>query len=235
MPRSPRPNCARCGMGVPGAFDAVLTCAACRRRPLAFEAARAPWQYEGAMRDAVRLFKYEHRWRIGQWLAHEMSACASQRLPLDRIDVILPVPFHWLKHRFRDFNPAAQLALAVATRLQKPYEPSSLRRPRWTSTQTALTWQARRRNVRGSFAAKAKTVRERTILLIDDVLTSGATAHACTLALKDAGARAVFVLTAARTPLAQYHEGARGEGRGAREKHFSFPSHAPCPMPHAPS
>lgn len=201
MPRSQRPHCLCCGVGIRGAFDAATLCAACRARPLAFDAARAPWQYTGTMRELVRLWKYHHYWRFGPWLAREMVAVGASTLPLECVDLVVPIPLHWLKRRLVAFQPVAELAATVADELQKPCEPSSLRRRRWTPTQTTLTWRRRWHNVRGAFAANARRVAGRTILLIDDVLTSGATAHACALALKDAGASRVFVLTAARTPL----------------------------------
>ena len=201
MPRSGPPVCVRCGVGLPGAFDAQCQCTSCRRLPLAFEMARAPWQYTGVARTAVRELKYHRRWRIGRWLADEMVTIARSSLPLDAIDIVLPVPLHWLKRRVKGFNPTEQLAQAIAQSLEKPYRPRVLRRSRWTTTQTHLGWSERFRNVRQAFIADAQSVRGRTALLIDDVLTSGATANACALALKEAGVRRVFVLTAARTPL----------------------------------
>jgi ComF family protein len=130
-----------------------------------------------------------------------MAVTARSSLPLQEVGAVLPVPLHWLKRRLRGFNPAEHLAYVVSQSLEKPYAPSALRRTRWTTTQTRLHGQERFRNVRQAFAAQERFVRDRTILLVDDVLTSGATANSCSLALKAAGARSVFVLTAARTPL----------------------------------
>jgi len=202
MPQRQAPVCARCGVGLPGAFDAVAVCGLCRRRPPSFEMARAPWPYAGQVQDAIRQFKYHRRWRIGRWLADEMSLTARSSLPLAEVSAVLPVPLHGLKRWLKGWNPAEDLAVAVAQSLEKPCRPRALRRTRWTATQTRLAWQARARNVRGAFAARQSLVREQTLLLIDDVLTSGATANACAAALRQAGARRVFVLTAARTPLA---------------------------------
>lgn len=202
MPRTGRPACSRCGVELPGAFDAVVLCAGCRRRPPAFETAQAPWQYAGRTQDAIRQFKYHRRWRVGGWLAAEMARLAGSSLPIDDIALVLPVPLHWLKRRLKGFNPTESLAASIARRLAIPQSPHALRRTRWTATQTRLSVAARFRNVRRAFRAEARLVRDRSVLLIDDVLTSGATAHACALALKEAGARRVFVLTAARTPLA---------------------------------
>ncbi len=199
--RSGPPVCSVCGVGLPGAFDAITQCAACRRKPLAFDMARAPWEYTGVAQEALRQFKYHRRWRLGQWLAEEMTSTAQTSLPLEEITAVLPPPRHWLKHRLKGFQPTAQLAYAVARALHKPYLPHALRQARWTTTQTRLGWQQRFRNVRQAFAAQPHLVEDQAVLLVDDVLTSGATAHACASALKDAGAQRVFVLTAARTPL----------------------------------
>ncbi len=198
--RNRPPVCQRCGVGLRGAFDAIAWCARCREAPPAFEAARAPWRYAGSIEDAVRQFKYRRRWRLGCWLAQGMASVARASLPLEEVSLIVPVPQHWLRRRLRGFHAAAWLAGAIGRALGKPVRPSALRQMRWTSTQTRLNGRARFRNVQGAFAAEERAVCGQTILLVDDVLTSGATAHACALALGTAAARRVFVLTAARTP-----------------------------------
>ena len=200
MPRIDPPVCSRCGVGLRGAFDAQRLCPTCRSAPLAFDAARSPWWYAGATQDAVQQFKYSRRWRIGQSFALEMAAAARAALPLDEVDAVLPVPLHWLKRRLKGFHPPAYLARVVASALNKPYLASALRRARWTTTQTSLGWRERFRNVDQAFTAREALVAGRSVLLIDDVLTSGATADACARTLKSAGARRVFLLTAARTP-----------------------------------
>ena len=201
MPRSGPPTCSRCGVEVPGAFDAVIECLRCRTGPPVFDAARAPWQYAGPAQEAVRQFKYHRRWRVGRWLAEEMTTTARAAFPLEDITVVLPIPRHWLKRRLSGMDPADRLARVVAGSLLKPYQPRWLRRARWTTTQTHLSWRRRARNVQRAFAAHGRVLLGHTVLLVDDVLTSGATANACAAALKEAGASKVFVLTAARTPL----------------------------------
>ena len=200
QPNGP-PACVRCGVELPGAFDAVLYCPSCRRRASAFEMARSPWCYVGPIRQAVHEFKYHHRWRLGAWLAQDMARCAQTLLPLEDIDGIVPVPAFWLKRRIKGFNPAEELARTLSGSLEKPLLRRALRQTRWTSTQTRLRGRKRWSNVRAAFAARPREVAEHTVLLVDDVFTSGATAQACALALREAGARNVYVLTAARTPL----------------------------------
>ena len=127
-----------------------------------------------------------------------MAHTARASLPCEQIDLIVPVPQHVVRRWLRGFDPVAQLANDVSRSLGRPCRAGALRRIRWTATQTRLHGHARRRNVRGAFMARARAVRGRTVLLVDDVLTTGATAQACAQALRQAGASRVFVLTAAR-------------------------------------
>ncbi len=163
--------------------------------------ARAPWQYTGLTQEAVHQFKYAHHWRVGAWLADTMVELARATLPLQTITAVMPVPRHWLKARLSGWTPTAQLALHVARALQKPYNARVLRPTRWTATQTRLNWAQRARNTEDAFRCSAPLRAGSAVLLVDDVLTSGATAHACASTLKQAGAGAVYVLTAAHTPL----------------------------------
>ncbi|PIQ83545.1 MAG: amidophosphoribosyltransferase [Candidatus Omnitrophica bacterium CG11_big_fil_rev_8_21_14_0_20_63_9] len=202
MPKVGAPMCRRCGAPVAAAFDAQVDCATCRRRPPAFAIARARRSYTGPTAEIIQGFKYRRRWRIGRWLSRDMAACARAALPLQEIDLVVPVPLHWLKRRMAGFDHAGQLARDTARRLRLPHDPRALRRRRWTSTQTRLPAPARFRNVRAAFAADPRRVAHRTVLLVDDVLTSGATADACAQVLAATGARRVIVLTAARTPRA---------------------------------
>ena len=194
------PLCQRCGLGVRGAYDALATCPSCRRRPPAFDRACAPFAYASRVREAIHAFKYHGHHRIGRWLADAMAATAERSLPLERLDAVVAVPMHPLKQRLKGTNPAEELARGLAETLRLPHHPSLLRRRRWTTTQTRLKPSQRFRNVRDAFAPGRATRADGAVLLVDDVLTSGATAHACALALRAAGARAVFVLTAARAP-----------------------------------
>ncbi|MBI3009904.1 MAG: ComF family protein [Candidatus Omnitrophica bacterium] len=196
------PVCTRCGKEIRAAYDALLTCHSCRTRVWAFEAAAAPWQYRRSGQLAVRAFKYQNRWRIGHWLAQAMVEKACREIPLEEIEWVIPVPRHWLKVRFTGRQPAANLGSAIAQILQKPFKPDFLSLHRWTRSQTHLSPIQRRRNVQDAFQAKAE-VCGHTVLLVDDVFTSGSTAQACAQALRCAGAKAVFVLTAACTAEAE--------------------------------
>ena len=201
MVRCQAPVCQQCGLAVAAAFDAVVKCRECRNHPRSFTMARAPWQYIGSLQQAIHQLKYAQRWRLGNWLAQDMIRVAQETLPIEQIDLVCPIPSHWLRRRLRGFDPTSTLARLVAQQINKPYLPKAITRTRWTRSQTQLSGPKRLRTVNQVFCANKALVNGRVILLIDDVLTSGATAESCSGALRAAGAREVFVLTAARTPL----------------------------------
>jgi len=130
------------------------------------------------------------------WLALE----AARRLPAPKPELVVPVPLHPRRLRARGFNPAALLARAIAREQGLRYAPQALERRRDTASQTRLSISARRRNVAGAFLARAE--QSRTIWLVDDVATTGATLAECARTLRRAGAKRVIGICAARTPKA---------------------------------
>lgn len=200
IPKNPTDRCRSCGAACIRVHGMRPRCATCQRRKPAFTAACAPMPYIGAAREIIHAYKYQGRQRLGAWMAKRMAYAAIRDLPMDRVDRIAAVPSHWMRRCFRDIDASDTIAKCLATRLHKPYAPATLRRIRWTRSQTRLGAKHRFRNVSGAFRADSTIVHDQGILLVDDVLTSGATAQTCSLALRQAGAREVFVLTAARTP-----------------------------------
>jgi len=153
--------------------------------------------YGGALREALRRFKYGARPDLGRPLG-ELGRRAARQARL-RADLVVPVPLHARRLGERGFNQAALLARLVAVEVGGQLLPRALRRSRATAPQAGLDRAARRRNVAGAFVARAPArIRGRSVVLVDDVATTGATLEDCARALREAGAREVSALVVAR-------------------------------------
>jgi len=151
--------------------------------------------YEGTLRQLIHLFKYSGM----KPLARTLAAYLASALPRDqRFDVVVPMPLHWRRRWKRGFNQSALLARLIARRCSIPMV-NAVRRTRATAAQAGLSNAKRRENVAGAFRVKKpRAVEGRRVLLIDDVMTTGATASACAVALKRGGASSVTLLALAR-------------------------------------
>jgi len=194
------PRCAACD--APSLHEQPFcgTCASALVRLDAVDAVGgiAPWEYGGPLADALLRLKHGGRAEFGEPLGRAVARASSGALAAARLDVVVPVPLHPGRLRARGYNQAALLALGVGQAARLPVDLGALVRVRDTPPQRGLGPAARRRNVRRAFAADGARVAGRRVLLVDDVLTTGATAAACSEALETAGARRVVVLTAAR-------------------------------------
>jgi len=153
--------------------------------------------YEGALRKLIHLFKYSGMKPLGKRLAGLLSRALPDE-GAEGFDVVVPMPLHWRRRWKRGFNQSKILARLVANERGVPML-DAVKRVRATATQAGLTNSNRRKNVAGAFRVARKTqVAGKRILLVDDVMTTGATATACALALKRAGASSVTLLTLAR-------------------------------------
>ncbi|MGE0718067.1 MAG: ComF family protein [Alphaproteobacteria bacterium] len=193
------PCCARCGL--PFSFDpgAAAECGDCTRRPPAFDRARAVFRYDDASRPLILGFKHGDRTHAAPAYAAWLARAAAPLLP--GTDVVVPVPMHWLRLVRRRYNQAALLANALGRRAGIPVAPDALARRRATPSQGGLRRLARFRNVAGAFVVppgRRARVDGKRVLLVDDVLTTGATVEACARALRAAGAVRVDVATLAR-------------------------------------
>jgi ComF family protein len=193
------PHCARCGVPFAQEIGAAAQCGACQRRPPRYRKARAALVYDDTSRRLVLPFKHGDRTDMaracGRWMARAGGELLSEA------ELIAPVPLHWRRLFTRRYNQALLLARAAARQSAGRLAPDLLRRARWTGSQSGLRSEERRNNVRRAFELHprwAAAVKDRTVLLVDDVLTTGATVEACALALQRAGARHVDVLTLAR-------------------------------------
>jgi len=194
------PHCAICALPLPAAG---LICGACQKRPPAFARVEAPWRYAFPVDTLITRFKHQAKWPLGrllgELLAGHLQHAFAEGLP--RPDCLLPVPLADGRLRRRGFNQAAMLARWLARPLRLPVDEELLRRPRDTPAQQQLDADARRRNLRRAFAlAEPPRVAGRHLALVDDVLTTGATAEALARLLRRAGAARVDVYCLARTP-----------------------------------
>ena len=180
-------------------LDADGVCTACRGGLRGFDAAYCLAAYEGGFRQLIHLFKYGRM----QSLRQPLSRMLAEALPRDaRFDAVTSVPLHWRRRYRRGFNQSELLARDIARRWGAPYV-RMLRRGRSTASQAALTNAQRRTNVAGAFSMRrsiigSNGVAGHHVLLVDDVMTTGATARACAAVLRRAGARSVTLLTLAR-------------------------------------
>jgi ComF family protein len=196
IPRLAPPCCDRCGVAGGGVGPAAGLCGSCLAGPPEWDWARAAAEYTGVVRDAIHAFKFEGRRALARPLASLVAAQWGATLPAG-VEALVPVPLGRARERERGFNQARLLAERLGGALGRPVRAGWLRRVRITGPQSDLGAAARRANVRGAFAAHP-AVAGRHVAVVDDVLTTGATAAECARALRAAGAARVGVLTVAR-------------------------------------
>jgi len=189
------------GCGAPFEYDlgAGVRCAACMAKPRAFARARAACLYDEASRGPILQLKHADRTDLAPLFARWISRSARELL--DEADAIAPVPLHRSRLLGRRYNQAAEIARPLARLSGVAYAPDALLRVRPTASQGGKSGSGRRRNVAAAFAVppgKATLVAGKTILLIDDVMTTGATLEGCARALLAAGALRVNAAVVAR-------------------------------------
>jgi ComF family protein len=197
------PHCLRCGLAFAtlGEAGPQGECLGCLRRPPPFDRARAALCYDAAAQPLILPFKHADRTELAAVLGAMMARAGAMLLA--ETDVIVPVPLHRRRLVARRYNQAALLAACLARQASRPWLPDALIRRHVTTPLGDLSAAARRQTVAGAFAVKPtrrSAIQGKRLLLIDDVMTSGATASACAAAALQAGAAAVDVLVAARVP-----------------------------------
>jgi ComF family protein len=183
----PHPTCPRCSSSVGPYTNLEDGCNQCRNESFGFDRVLRLGPYEGLLREVILRLKNWHGEGLAEVVGKVWARHAEEKFRAEKPDVVVPVPLHWRKQWQRGYNQSQALARALAGHLHLPCRPRWLRRIRFTPQQTAQAPSARRGNVRGAFRARqALNLDGKTILLVDDVLTTGSTASEAARALRSA-------------------------------------------------
>ena len=199
LPRSQPPWCRQCGRSLANLGAGVDLCLDCRvNRRYAFDQAISACRYESVAKELLLALKYKGRLSEAPFLGQLLAGIVGERLGVEGADAIVPVPLHPTRLRERTFNQAHVLAKYLAQHLDVPCWGHLLQRRRATRPQAELDKTERLANVRGAFGLRPDpAVAGSSILLVDDIFTTGATADACAQLLKKTGAHRVTVVTVA--------------------------------------
>ncbi len=188
-------SCPRCA----SPLEADKQCTFCYRLEPALDLVRSGYWFSGPVPSLMHAFKYRGTWSLAVALAELTVSLETCAQAIEGVEILAPVPLHPWRRIRRGYNQSESLASGLADLSGRRFEPRLLARERRTRTQTRLNPEERKKNVEGAFKVRDRTLVEgRTICIIDDVMTTGATAGACAAALKDAGAVRVTALTFAR-------------------------------------
>lgn len=192
-------SCPRCATTVGPHAVHGGRCVSCRKETLAFERALRLGPYEGVRREVVLQLKHSRGESLAELVGECWAVQAEAAFRALAVDCLVPVPLHWRRRWGRGYNQSAAIARGLASRLRLPCEPGWLRRIRHTPMQTRQTLAGRRENVRGAFQARrGAPLAGRAVLLVDDVMTTGATVDEASRAVRAAGAARVAVAVLAR-------------------------------------
>jgi len=189
LPKLPSPRCPHCALPTPNGE----ICGNCLAHPPHFDTCLAAFEYDFPLDKLVQSFKYGHRLTLGAYFGRTLATLIATAT----IDAIIPLPLHPERLRERGFNQALELARPVAKALSRPIETSSCHRIRHTPAQAGLAWRERVKNMRGAFHC-SEDFSGRHMVLVDDVMTTGASLNECARTLKLHGAASVTLLVVAR-------------------------------------
>jgi ComF family protein len=191
--------CPRCAATVGPHTDVSEGCPACRTRAFAFTGAIRLGPYEGRLREAILRLKHSAGEPLAEMLGRILAEERLSALKASGIEIVVPVPLHWRRRWRRGYNQAASLGRELACSLGAEFQPGCLRRIKPAPQHAQPSATARQENIRGAFAGPARaSLASRTVLLVDDVMTTGSTAHEAARTLKTAGAGQVVVAILAR-------------------------------------
>jgi len=200
----PDPRCEVCAGTLESAVSGATRCARCLAHPPRYRTAHAVARYRPTAEDepgSLPALIRRHKYGLDQSVGRALVEYLGDELPVSAadFDVVIPVPLHWRRLWWRGFNQSALLAAEVARRLSLPLDTTAISRNRYTPPQTSQPHDDRMKNVRRAFSIPNPTrVRNRRVLIVDDVMTTGATVDECARALLAAGAASVDVFTLAR-------------------------------------
>ena len=187
-----QPFCEKCGIPI----SETGLCDKCQQTPPAYRRMRSWAVFDSPIQNGLHTMKYRGNVAFGEAIAEQMSDFVrSLHWP---IEVMVPVPLGKKRLQERGYNQVALVAQPLAYQIGLQYEPDALKKVRETRSQVGLNISQRSMNVQGAYQADANVVKDRTILIMDDVATTGSTIVTCTAALLSAGAQEVYVLTIAR-------------------------------------
>ena len=200
LPFTPTDGCCRrCGRPAEKLSGEFL-CSDCRAHKPSFDRAASALSFEGDARAAMNAFKFENHLWLRDDLVDWIEGVVRARFKVEEIDLIVPMPSTLLHRLDRGYNPCAYLAKPLAKRLGKPCATSVLRRKGNPKKQGRLTEEERRTNVVGTFEVRTPAkIRGRTVLVVDDIMTTGSTLSECAAELKRSGASRVWCVTLARS------------------------------------
>ncbi len=201
--------CPICGNPQPGSY----VCHRCADQPPAFRQLRSALVFKGSVRNAIHRLKYDRDMGLGESLSrHLIDLVKGLNWPLDQV---ISVPLSNAHLIERGYNQSNLLARPLALALQIPFIPQAIKRTRETRSQVGLSAKERDINVRDAFWANANLVKNKTVVVIDDVTTTGSTIRECASALHAAGALSVYGLTLARAVLQDFSDHPAGEAQHA--------------------
>lgn len=193
------PFCKKCGLTLKSVLNQQAYCSKCRNKQFCFDEALSVSDYSGITKKSIQLFKYRRKIKIGRNLSIIMTRFLKQHFNLNNIDLITAVPLHKIKLKERGFNQAEILANLISINLTIPASFDKLLRHRNTLSQYQMSLKQRQLNIKGAFCCRDKSFfQNKSILIIDDIFTTGATLSECSRILKDAGAKKIYTLTMAR-------------------------------------
>jgi len=192
VPRLREPYCEKCGIPT----SRIEICEKCQKDPPAYRMLRSWAVFDSPVQDGLHALKYRGNMAIGEGFALQMVDFVRS-LPW-KVDLVIPMPLGKQRLKERGYNQVAVVAQPLAYFAELAYAPNALWKSRETRSQVGLNIQQRRQNVQNIYQADPKQVRQKSVLLMDDVATTGSTISSSTEALLSAGAREVYAITIAR-------------------------------------